>query len=60
MHQHFMDFLAWAAAYDQGGLDMRSRARHEQWLAGLGCPVVRYEGEMALPDILEDLMGRLG
>lgn len=60
MHQHFTEFLDWAARYDEGGLDMRSRARHEQWLAGLGRPVVlRYEGEKALSDILEEVMDRL-
>lgn len=58
MHEKFTAFLDWAARYDEGGLDMRSRARHEHWLAGLGCEVVRYEGEMAPPDILEDLMDR--
>src|SRR6185503_15956611 len=27
------DFLAWAAAYDDGGVEMRSRVVHERWLA---------------------------
>jgi len=25
-------FLAWAASYDEGGLDIRSRRLHDQWL----------------------------
>ena len=34
-------FMTWAASYDDGGLDIRSRRLHEQWLAGLPCPVLR-------------------
>jgi len=39
------EFLAWAAGYDKGGMDTRSAARHEAWLASLPCPVARIEGE---------------
>ena len=42
-HEEFMD---WAARYDGGGPEMRSRAMHEAWLAGIGCPVVRLEGDL--------------
>jgi adenylate kinase family enzyme len=37
-------FLEWAAQYDTGGLEIRSRALHEQWMSGLSCPVLRLEG----------------
>jgi adenylate kinase family enzyme len=37
-------FLAWAAGYDAGGRDGRTRAFHDQWLAGLNCPVLRVDG----------------
>jgi adenylate kinase family enzyme len=46
LHAHHREFMDWAASYDEGGLDMRSRARHDAWLAGLGVPVLRLEGEM--------------
>ena len=45
MHANHTAFMAWAAAYDDGGPDMRSRQRHERWLATLPCPVLRLEGE---------------
>lgn len=48
MYTQHRDFLAWAAEYDEGGLNMRSLARHEQWLAGLPCPVLRLEGDLAV------------
>ena len=39
------DFLAWAARYEEGGLDVRSRKFHEKWLATLTCPVLRIDGD---------------
>jgi adenylate kinase family enzyme len=45
-------FLDWAAQYDTGGRDMRSRALHEEWLRALPCPVLRLEGAMPLCDML--------
>ena len=31
MYRQHLDFMAWAAAYDEGGEDMRSRAMHDAW-----------------------------
>lgn len=42
-HQNHVDFMAYAASYDGGGLDIRSRRLHDQWLARLPCPVLRIE-----------------
>ena len=52
MHENHRDFLAWAAAYDDGDLSMRSLARHEEWLAKLTCPVLRLEGEMSVDELV--------
>ena len=46
LHAHHREFMDWAASYDTGGMDMRSRARHDAWLAALALPVLRLEGEM--------------
>ena len=35
MHAPYTAFMAWAAAYDDGGLELRSRRLHEQWLRSL-------------------------
>lgn len=40
------EFLAWAAAYDDGGPEIRSRALHEAWLSRLPCPVLRLDGAL--------------
>jgi adenylate kinase family enzyme len=34
-------FMTWAAAYDDGGPEIRSRRLHEVWLTALPCPVLR-------------------
>jgi uridine kinase len=38
------DFLDWAAKYDTAGMEMRSLAVHNAWLAERTSPVVRIEG----------------
>lgn len=30
MYQNYIEFLEWAKAYDTGGLDMRSKVKHEE------------------------------
>jgi len=40
------EFMAWAARYEEGGLDVRSRKSHEAWLATLACPVLRLDGDL--------------
>jgi adenylate kinase family enzyme len=45
-------FLAWAAQYDEGRLDGRSRQRHERWLEQRRCPVLRIDGDTSVQDRL--------
>ena len=35
------DFLEWATSYDAGTSTGRSLDKHEKWLAGIACPVLR-------------------
>jgi hypothetical protein len=60
MYEVSQAFLAWAAAYDEGGFDMRSRQRHDQWLSTLPCPILRLEGEYSIEEQLAVLMGEIG
>lgn len=46
-------FLTWAAGYDEGGLETRSLATHEQWLSQRRCPVLRIDGTQSFPAVLE-------
>ena len=56
MYEHSQAFLAWAASYDEGGVNMRSRRRHDQWLRTLPCPVLYFEGAYTIEEHLAGLM----
>ena len=44
------EFMAWAARYDAGGAEVRSRALHERWMATtLACPVLRLDAALPVP-----------
>ncbi|HEC61100.1 MAG TPA: hypothetical protein ENI27_02470 [bacterium] len=55
MYKHHRAFIGWAKEYDDGGLDMRSKARHENWLEKVDCDIIRYEGEKSFDEIMEGL-----
>jgi adenylate kinase family enzyme len=53
------EFLAWAAAYDEAGMEQRSRTLHEAWLAGLACRVLRLEGDLGTVERLRRVRAAL-
>ena len=55
MYENHIDFIDWASCYDNGDLDMRSKAMHELWLKNLPCKVLRYEGDNSTEYIIKDL-----
>jgi adenylate kinase family enzyme len=59
-HKSHIEFLEWAGRYDTGGMEVRSRVLHEDWLAKLPCPVVRLEGEMSHAEQIERIEAKLG
>lgn len=56
MHADHQAFMAWAARYDDGGLDQRSRASHAEWMELLACPVLRIDGDVATEDRVRRVM----
>ena len=44
MYETHMNFLKWATGYDDGGLNTRSRAKHDAWESMLQCPILRVDG----------------
>ena len=60
MYESSQAFLAWAASYDEGGVDIRSRQRHDQWLSTLPCPILCFEGEYSIEEQLAVLMVEIG
>ena len=59
LHDHHVEFMTWAAAYDDGGLEVRSRKVHEQWLSELPCPVVRLISTESVASQIEQLISSL-
>jgi adenylate kinase family enzyme len=53
MHRQHDEFIQWAAAYDDGDLNIRSRRLHEKWMVKLACPILRLDGEMPTESQLE-------
>jgi adenylate kinase family enzyme len=60
MHETHTKFIAWAAEYDTADASMRSRQRHEQWLATLACPILRLDGAGTVDEHLDAVMHQLG
>lgn len=56
MYAQNQAFLAYAALYESGRLDVRSRARHEQWLQGLTCPILRLDSVQPVNALVEEVM----
>ncbi len=48
MHEIHLEFIAWAAHYEDGTQPGRSRPRHERWLAGLAVPVLRLDSRQSV------------
>ncbi len=51
-HAGFAKFIAWAASYDDGDMDDRSRVRHDRWLEALPCPALRLDGSLPPSELL--------
>ena len=49
------EFMEWADGYEDPGFDGRSRARHEEWLRALTCPVLRLDGTRPLAELVAEL-----
>lgn len=60
MYESSQAFLAWAAVYDEGGVDIRSRRLHDQWLRALPCPILCCEGESTIEEHLAVLRVEIG
>lgn len=53
MYQNHMEFIEWAAVYDTGDINMRSKAEHDKWQKLLKCKQIIVNGEDDLKYNLE-------
>ena len=48
MYDKHAEFLNWAASYDDGGMNMRSKVKHDHWQKQLICPLILVDGSLPL------------
>ena len=59
MYENHQEFLQWATAYDSGGLDMRSSAKHNEWEKLLPCRKITLDGSRPPEENLEIIKSAL-
>lgn len=55
MYLQHMDFLAWAAGYDNGDMATRSRRLHDEWQKLLPCPCITVNGAQEINDMYKEV-----
>lgn len=48
MYENHLEFIEWASSYDSGGLDMRSKSKHDEWQKMLKCKLIELDGNNEL------------
>lgn len=48
LHEAHIKFIDWAASYDEGDLNIRSKAKHDEWQKKLFCPILFVDGSKSL------------
>lgn len=56
MYQSHIEFIEWAKAYDNGGLDIRSKAMHDELEKSFKCTILYLDGEDNLDDKFEKVL----
>jgi len=55
MHQQYLKFIEWAKSYDTGGMNIRSKAKHDEWQKLLKCKLIHLDGA----DTVESNFGKI-
>ena len=53
MYDNHTRFINWAASYDNGGMDMRSKIKHDAWEKQLTCPFILLDGSLPVRENFE-------
>ena len=59
MHEAHLEFMDWAARFETGGLDMRSKASLDAWQERMICPVMTLDSADSVQANLARLLGAL-
>lgn len=60
MYQKHIEFIEWAKSYDNGGLDVRSKAMHDELQKTFTCKILHLDGENKVEDNFEEVLKALG
>ena len=60
MYQQHMDFIEWAKSYDNGGMDIRSKAMHDELQKTFTCKILHLDGENKVEDNFEEVLKAMG
>ena len=58
-YNQFLEFIEWASKYDEGDIDIRSRALHGEWLSSINCPIVRLEGDLSVQERVDCVVNKI-
>ena len=53
------EFMAWCDRYETGGMNVRSRVLHEDWLTRISCPVLRLQSENSVNVMVSTIVQEL-
>lgn len=59
LYQHHIEFVEWAKFYDNGGLNIRSKAMHDELEKSFPCQILYLDGEDKLEDKFEKVLKAL-
>lgn len=59
LYQHHIEFVEWAKSYDNGGLNIRSKAMHDELEKSFPCQILYLDGEDKLEDKFEKVLKAL-
>jgi len=58
-HENFVWFIDWASQYETGTREGRNRQVHEAFLTRLTCPVLRLDGTVSTPELVDRVLAAL-
>ena len=59
MYAQHLEFLEWAKRYDTGGLEVRSKAKHDLWQSQLPCPTLLLDGADTVENHVQNVLKAL-
>ena len=59
MYNQHQAFLEWTSSYDEGGVDIRSKAQHDKWQEKLKCDLIIIDGTKSIKELVNDVFSKI-